>query len=211
MLTVSTLWLWEARFGKCQSVQKAGRQQTRAESRFEHHFKRIVCVYSITCRHDIETTGANTGINHSAFVEFKMWPNYLFFSKLDLCEGGSFSTVIFHQWHSAKFVPLFVFYIHLFVRWSLCWRRRMPKIHTFFCCGGGGGGGGGGVWCVFRICRVCVRAYQCSVCVCVCVCVCVRVCMYVPRACVLAWMCMSVRACLRVCVVLLCQCQYPLL
>ena len=49
-------------------------------------------------------------------------------SKLDLCEGGSFSRTIFT---SDIVSPIRVLY--LFVQLSLCRRQRMPKIRTLVC------------------------------------------------------------------------------
>ena len=56
----------------------------------------------------------------------------LSFSKLDLCEGGSFSSTIF-KWHWAKCLPHFVFYICLsvycFVEGNICWNAQFCLVH----------------------------------------------------------------------------------
>ena len=53
-------------------------------------------------------------------------------SKLDHCEGGSFSPTIFDsEWYWIKCFPHFVFYICV-PRLSLCRRQRMPKNRTLF-------------------------------------------------------------------------------
>ena len=51
--------------------------------------------------------------------------------KLDLCEGGSFSTAIFNSDSQLSVTPARVLY--MFVRLSLYSNQRMPKIRTLFC------------------------------------------------------------------------------
>ena len=55
-------------------------------------------------------------------------------SKLDLCEGGSFSPpAIFKSDIELSVYHISCYYICLFVRSSFCRRQHLPKIRTLFC------------------------------------------------------------------------------
>ena len=96
---------------------------------FVHIVVYIISVYSFTGKNNVRIFGIRC--LRQSDKRTNRYKTRNGFSKLDLCQGGSFSQVCdLQQWHWAKCFPHFGFY--MFVRLSLCRRRRMPKKITFW-------------------------------------------------------------------------------